>query len=223
MACCGAIITPESSAIDAQIKVEERSNKQALKVLVLGTSASGKSTVAKQMKILHCQGFSSEELHNYKQILILNIFNGMKELVFQAEQFGIKILRKNKKVAAYFSNANPYTETLNSDTVDLAKQLWADKGTHLNYFFVLLRFSHTILPHWRSQSPLFLPQRRPNSPRSSFLLPPLPFITLLPRPFYAIMLHIATNSSSYAFSFMQVSKRCGNAETKSISLPTSNT
>lgn len=129
MACCGVGITPESSAIDSQIKTDERATKTALKVLVLGTSASGKSTVAKQMKILHCHGFSPEELHNYKQILILNIFNGMKELVFQAEQFGIKILRKNKKVAAYFSNANPYTETLNSDTVDLAKQLWDDKGT----------------------------------------------------------------------------------------------
>jgi adenylylsulfate kinase-like enzyme len=129
MACCGAVITPESSVIDAQIKSDEKLLKASLKVLVLGTSASGKSTVAKQMKILHCHGFSTEELHNYKQILILNIFNGMKELVFQAEQFGIKILRKNKKVAAYFSNANPYTETLNSETVDLAKQLWDDKGT----------------------------------------------------------------------------------------------
>lgn len=131
MACCGAPITAESSAIDAQIKADERSGKAALKVLVLGTSASGKSTVAKQMKILHCEGFSSDELVNYKQILILNIFNGMKELVFQAEQFGIKILRKNKKVATHFANANPYTETLNSDTVELAKQLWADKGTLL--------------------------------------------------------------------------------------------
>lgn len=111
------------------IKEEERRAKFAMKVLVLGTSASGKSTVAKQMKILHCSGFSEEELHNYKQILILNIFNGMKELVFQAEEFGVKILRKNKKVAQYFAQANPYTETLNSETVELAKQLWSDKGT----------------------------------------------------------------------------------------------
>ena len=138
MACCGAVITPESSVIDAQIKSDEKILKASLKVLVLGTSASGKSTVAKQMKILHCHGFSTEELHNYKQILILNIFNGMKELVFQAEQFGIKILRKNKKVAAYFSNANPYTETLNSETVDLAKQLWDDKGTRPSTQFVYI-------------------------------------------------------------------------------------
>jgi len=128
MACCGAVITPESSAIDAQIKGDERATKSALKVLVLGTSASGKSTVAKQMKILHCQGFTTEELHNYKQILILNIFNGMKELVFQAENFGVKILRKNKKTSLYFANANPYTEALTNETVELAKQLWADKG-----------------------------------------------------------------------------------------------
>lgn len=140
MACCGAPITPESSAIDAEIKNAERAAKASLKVLVLGTSASGKSTVAKQMKILHCEGFSSDELVNYKQILILNIFNGMKELVFQAEQFGIKILRKNKKVATHFANANPYTETLNSDTVELAKQLWDDKGTSLNPLYSIAPF-----------------------------------------------------------------------------------
>lgn len=157
MACCGVGITPESHAIDSQIKTDERATKTALKVLVLGTSASGKSTVAKQMKILHCHGFSPEELHNYKQILILNIFNGMKELVFQAEQFGIKILRKNKKVAAYFSNANPYTETLNSDTVDLAKQLWDDKGTpKFPYFLLLLRMALSTAPapsRTRAKSP----------------------------------------------------------------------
>lgn len=84
------------------------------------------------MKILHCQGFTTEELHNYKQILILNIFNGMKELVFQAENFGVKILRKNKKTSLYFANANPYTEALTNETVELAKQLWADKGAYSN-------------------------------------------------------------------------------------------
>lgn len=145
-ACCGAAITPESSVIDSQIKSDEKVQKTSLKVLVLGTSASGKSTVAKQMKILHCDGFSPEELHNYKQILILNIFNGMKELVFQAEQFGIKILRKNKKVAAYFSNANPYTETLSSDTVEQAKQLWADKGTVLLLKFKASTFEACARP-----------------------------------------------------------------------------
>lgn len=182
MACCGAAITPESSAIDAQIKTDEKVQKVSLKILVLGTSASGKSTVAKQMKILHCQGFSAEELHNYKQILILNIFNGMKELVFQAEQFGIKILRKNKKVASYFSNANPYTETLNNETVEQAKQLWADKGT-----FPFLIFPSTsshalpppppphklkISPSLQSQSRrLFPPLLSPSSLLSSSSFP----------------------------------------------------
>lgn len=139
-------MTDEGRAIDAQLKNDEKAAKAALKVLVLGTSASGKSTVAKQMKILHCEGFSSDELVNYKQILILNIFNGMKELVFQAEQFGIKILRKNKKVATHFANANPYTETLNSDTVELAKQLWADKGTHLKHFYAFSTSDAAVAP-----------------------------------------------------------------------------
>lgn len=80
------------------------------------------------MRILHCNGFTKEELENYKQILILNIFNGMKELVIQAEGLNIKVTRKNKKVATYFVEVNPYTEKLDAETVGKAKQLWADSG-----------------------------------------------------------------------------------------------
>eukprot|EP01122_Echinamoeba_exundans_P012826 TRINITY_DN547_c0_g2_i1.p1 TRINITY_DN547_c0_g2~~TRINITY_DN547_c0_g2_i1.p1 ORF type:complete len:351 (-),score=76.80 TRINITY_DN547_c0_g2_i1:222-1274(-) len=126
--CCGAQRSADSAAIDTQLKKELASEKHAIRILILGTSASGKSTVAKQMKIIHSNGFTNEELENYKQILILNIFNGMKELVLQAEGLNIKVTRKNKKVATYFVEVNPYTEKLDAETVAKAKQLWADSG-----------------------------------------------------------------------------------------------
>lgn len=130
MACCGAEgASPTDRAITAQLKSDSKGFKMAMRLLILGTSASGKSTIAKQMKILHCNGFSPEEIANYKQILILNIFNGMKELIFQAEQLEIKIKYRNKKVSNYFSKINPYTESLTAETVEKAKQLWNDEGT----------------------------------------------------------------------------------------------
>lgn len=191
--CCGAQRSVDSVNIDYQLKKEAANEKHNIRVLVLGTSASGttlnifseaaqtknmatstvpslspavfpglhkistsllllfrihnmqvtflylffragKSTVAKQMRILHCNGFTGEELENYKQILILNIFNGMKELVIQAEGLNIKVTRKNKKVAAYFVEVNPYTEKLDAETVGKAKQLWADSGTFLEFY-----------------------------------------------------------------------------------------
>jgi len=130
MACCGdgGHRTAESAAIDKGIKDQSKEERQLLRVLVLGTSASGKSTLCKQMKILHCNGFTKEELDNYSQILILNIFSAFRELVYQAELFSLKIMRKNKKVASYFTECNPYTEKLDQEVVERAIQLWSDKG-----------------------------------------------------------------------------------------------
>jgi len=152
MACCGDNArTAESAAIDKGIKDQQKEDRQVLRVLVLGTSASGtcrpwegkslltsppllpfmllgKSTLCKQMKILHCNGFTKEELDNYAQILILNIFSAFRELVYQAELFQLKIMRKNKKVASYFTECNPYTEKLDQEVVERAIQLWSDKG-----------------------------------------------------------------------------------------------
>jgi energy-coupling factor transporter ATP-binding protein EcfA2 len=134
MACCaGTERTADSKAIDAELKTQHAAEKNALRVLILGTSASGKSTICKQMRIIHSTGpscFTQHELDNYKQILILNIFNGMKELIIQAEIMNIKVMRKNKKIAAYFTEVNPYTEKLDAETVSKAKQLWADKGSY---------------------------------------------------------------------------------------------
>jgi guanine nucleotide-binding protein G(z) subunit alpha len=134
MACCvGTERTADSKAIDAELKHQQAQEKTSLRVLILGTSASGKSTLCKQMRIIHSKGptcFTQHELDNYKQILILNIFNGMKELVIQAELMNIKVMRKNKKVAGYFTEVNPYTEKLDAETVAKAKQLWADKGPY---------------------------------------------------------------------------------------------
>jgi hypothetical protein len=148
--CCGAQRSADSAAIDTQLKKELAGEKHSIRILILGTSASGKSTVAKQMKIIHSNGFTNEELENYKQILILNIFNGMKELVLQAEGLNIKVTRKNKKVATYFVEVNPYTEKLDAETVAKAKQLWADSGSYFHHiclfcmqqFRLLFQFDH---------------------------------------------------------------------------------
>lgn len=79
-------------------KSEDKAKWQ-LRVLVLGIQSSGKSTFAKQMKILHCNGFRDDEVHNYRDILTQNLMLGMKELVEVAED----IKSSNKKVSCLFA------------------------------------------------------------------------------------------------------------------------
>lgn len=55
-------------------------NKE-VKVLLLGSGESGKSTIVKQMKILHQNGYSTEELLEYKPFVYKNIMDCIKLII----------------------------------------------------------------------------------------------------------------------------------------------
>lgn len=54
------------------------------KILLLGTGESGKSTVLKQMRLLHHNGFSQQERQQYAQVVWVDAIQLMKILVMQA-------------------------------------------------------------------------------------------------------------------------------------------
>lgn len=49
-----------SRQIDKELQIQYKEFKEAIKILLLGTGESGKTTVIKQMKVLHINGFSEE-------------------------------------------------------------------------------------------------------------------------------------------------------------------
>lgn len=52
-----------------------------VKVLLLGSGESGKSTIVKQMKIIHQNGFSKEDLYEYKPFVYRNILDCIKSVI----------------------------------------------------------------------------------------------------------------------------------------------
>ena len=63
-------ILPNSASIDKRLRVEAEESRRLIKCLLLGTGECGKSTIMKQMKILHGQGFNTEEDKETFRILI---------------------------------------------------------------------------------------------------------------------------------------------------------
>uniref|UniRef100_A0A914DR70 Uncharacterized protein n=1 Tax=Acrobeloides nanus TaxID=290746 RepID=A0A914DR70_9BILA len=59
--------------IEVEIEKEKINNKKIIKVLLLGTSDSGKSTIVKQMRILHKNGFKESELINFRYMIYSNL------------------------------------------------------------------------------------------------------------------------------------------------------
>jgi len=78
-----------SNQIDKQIKKDAEKAKKQVKLLLLGAGESGKSTIAKQMKILHKNGFSEKERQTFKPVVYANTIQSMFAIVKAMEQLQI--------------------------------------------------------------------------------------------------------------------------------------
>jgi ABC-type polar amino acid transport system ATPase subunit len=75
-----------SRKIDSQIRKERNKREEEEdnpRVLILGTSDSGKSTLLKQLKILHGGGFTEKEIEYYRSQMYLNILASASIIVIQ--------------------------------------------------------------------------------------------------------------------------------------------
>ncbi|KAJ3107214.1 guanine nucleotide-binding protein subunit alpha [Phlyctochytrium planicorne] len=84
----GCSSTPEeaeanvkSKEIDRAIQAEKRNTEESIKLLLLGSGESGKSTILKQFRLLHGLGFSDQERRAFRSAIISNIVSCGKTLV----------------------------------------------------------------------------------------------------------------------------------------------
>eukprot|EP00053_Salpingoeca_punica_P005291 m.53519 g.53519 ORF g.53519 m.53519 type:complete len:356 (-) comp13174_c0_seq1:429-1496(-) len=70
-----------NAAIDKQIEEQRREKERTVKLLLLGAGESGKSTLVKQMKIIHGDGYTSDELRSYKSTVCDNLVHSMRAVL----------------------------------------------------------------------------------------------------------------------------------------------
>jgi GTPase SAR1 family protein len=136
MNCCGedeAIRT--NKKINAGLRADKRRMDSIVKLLLLGAGESGKSTIAKQMKIIHLSGFNELERMAYKAIVYNNILTAMRALLNALSQFELKLQLSNQDAGGrlgqlgeeYFTG--PFTKQHVSDV----KDLWCDPAIQEAY------------------------------------------------------------------------------------------
>lgn len=76
-----------SDRIDEELA---KNRPRVLKILLLGAGESGKSTLVKQMKIIHANGFTNSELSAYRPTVLDNLLASMKYVLT-----GMGLLRIN--------------------------------------------------------------------------------------------------------------------------------
>ncbi|ANB14852.1 guanine nucleotide-binding protein subunit alpha [Sugiyamaella lignohabitans] len=86
------MISPAVSGVPMQPNSSnDNSGKDPVKILLLGSGESGKSTILKQMKIIHQNGYSQEERLMYKTTVYKNLLDCSKAVVDALAKFGISV------------------------------------------------------------------------------------------------------------------------------------
>ncbi|KAF2087254.1 guanine nucleotide binding protein, alpha subunit [Saccharata proteae CBS 121410] len=75
----------KNEEIDRQLRLDKKRAEREVKLLLLGAGESGKSTVLKQMRVIHAGGFSKAERKQWRVVIFNNLINAF-EIIFSAMQ-----------------------------------------------------------------------------------------------------------------------------------------
>ncbi|KAK0224514.1 heterotrimeric G-protein alpha subunit, GPA2-like protein [Armillaria nabsnona] len=118
----------------AEKELKEAKAKMAtqVKVLLLGSGDSGKSTVLKQMRLIHKIPFSPQEIESYRQLTFDNLTGGMKAILDAMEDMDLKVSEDNIEYIDVIDNARYLRdgEPFPMEYFEPLKALWHDPGIH---------------------------------------------------------------------------------------------
>uniref|UniRef100_A0A4W5M5N0 Guanine nucleotide binding protein (G protein), alpha activating activity polypeptide O, a n=1 Tax=Hucho hucho TaxID=62062 RepID=A0A4W5M5N0_9TELE len=87
-----------SKAIEKNLKEDGVTAAKDVKLLLLGAGESGKSTIVKQMKIIHEDGFSGDDVKQYKPVVYSNTIQSLAAIVRAMDTLGLEYGDKERKV-----------------------------------------------------------------------------------------------------------------------------
>ncbi|CAK9292233.1 unnamed protein product [Gordionus sp. m RMFG-2023] len=134
MSCCMSEEAKEqkriNQEIEKQLKKDKRDARRELKLLLLGTGESGKSTFIKQMRIIHGSGYSEEDKRGFVRLVYQNIFSAANSLVRAMETLRIPYTNQANLEKAALIKEVDYEAVITFDPifVEAIKSLWNDPG-----------------------------------------------------------------------------------------------
>ncbi|KAJ5664224.1 hypothetical protein N7507_004955 [Penicillium longicatenatum] len=117
-----------SQLIDRKLEEDSRRLRRECKILLLGSGESGKSTIVKQMKIIHQNGYTVEELALYRLTVYKNLLDCAKALI---EGYRLLILSRRDYLTfldEYHVDPDP-NMPLDPKVGDAVAYLWNDPCT----------------------------------------------------------------------------------------------
>jgi guanine nucleotide-binding protein subunit alpha len=114
--------------IDNQLKRDRMMAKNEIKMLLLGAGESGKSTVLKQMKLIHHGGYNDQERDSYKEIIFSNTIQSMRAILEALPQLDLSLTPSNdaRRNIVLSQPGQIESDTLPRDVSDALRTLWRD-------------------------------------------------------------------------------------------------
>ncbi|PVU90220.1 hypothetical protein BB559_001044 [Furculomyces boomerangus] len=117
--------------IESQIKQDRINLKNEIKMLLLGAGESGKSTIIKQMKLIHDGGYSYEEKDSFKEIIFSNTIQSIHVLLDAMDALDIQLdnpdLQEHVNIIMNLPGQID-AEYFPPEISQAIKLLWNDKG-----------------------------------------------------------------------------------------------
>ncbi|KAK4054921.1 Guanine nucleotide-binding protein alpha-2 subunit [Microbotryomycetes sp. JL201] len=137
-------VKDRSYQIDKQIDDDAKKFRRECKILLLGSGESGKSTIVKQMKIIHQNGYSRDEMLLFRLTIYKNVIDSAQTLVLALRRFKMEPIESvnrafAEQIAEYRLETDTYSSSpsltgspatsgsgLSPEIVDAIDSLWHD-------------------------------------------------------------------------------------------------
>ncbi|CAK8681908.1 unnamed protein product [Clavelina lepadiformis] len=126
-----------NKAIEDTIRRTSKDNKREMKLLLLGTGESGKSTFIKQMRIIHGDGYNEEDKRSFIKLVYQNILTSMQNMTAAMNTLHIEYENEEN-----YSNAEEFRDIQIDKVSDyrdfvifvpFIQKLWQDQGIQRCY------------------------------------------------------------------------------------------
>ncbi|KAF9913882.1 guanine nucleotide-binding protein subunit alpha [Lobosporangium transversale] len=133
MGCCVSQEDKEgrqrNEDIENQLRKDRLRMRNEVKMLLLGAGESGKSTILKQMKLIHEGGYSKEEREAYKEIIFSNTVQSMRVILEAMEKMELPLQHGTNRNYAIVIMSQPQQiegEYMPQDVALAIQNLWMD-------------------------------------------------------------------------------------------------
>jgi len=119
-----------NAEIEKQLKMDKKSSQREIKLLLLGTGESGKSTFIKQMRIINGAGYNDDDKRGFIKLIFQNTYMGMTTMLKAMQTLGISYGGAEAKGYAEIVGEMDYEQvtTFEGEQVTYLTVLWADPG-----------------------------------------------------------------------------------------------